>query len=58
MKKGYKIFTEGEAAMVQGVTRMRMWARRGKGVTAPSFLSGKRFHMFGALSEDGFVCRF
>ena len=58
MKKGYKIFTEDEAAMVQGVTRMKTWAPRGKGVTAPSFLSKKRFHMFGALSKDEFVCKF
>ena len=37
---------------------MKTWAPRGKGVTAPSFLSKKRFHMFGALSEGRFVCKF
>lgn len=58
MKKGYTILVEDEASMILGNTVMRSWGLRGKKITAPSFLSHKRFYMFGALSKDGFVCRF
>jgi len=57
-RKGIQVIALDEASHIIGWNTQNGWYPVGKPVITPVSLSRKRFHSFGALHRDGFVCWF
>jgi len=56
--RGHTVIALDEASHIIGWNTQNGWYQVGRPVRTPVSLSRKRFHSFGALHRDGFVCRF